>query len=98
MSDATPPSESVCSTPTPEPVYYPTAYYYISSKGRRLYPDTSSLAPYEPLPEGWDKSKHYWLYGWPKSDRQLQSILPKYFNLPIAGTTPEALSSDARCI
>ncbi|KAF7768529.1 hypothetical protein Agabi119p4_7772 [Agaricus bisporus var. burnettii] len=93
----TPPPESVCSTPTPESVHNnSTAYYYISSKGRRRYLDTSRLTAYKPLPEGWDESEHYWLYGWPISDRQLQSILPRYFKIPTAGTTPQAEYLDAR--
>ncbi|EKM79161.1 hypothetical protein AGABI1DRAFT_106737 [Agaricus bisporus var. burnettii JB137-S8] len=109
MSDATPPPESICASPTPSPESgrttptpksvrkSPTAYYY-KCKGRRRYPDTSSLTPYKPLPEGWDKSKHYWLYGWPKSDRQLQSLLPSYFHMSIAGTTPREEYADARCV
>ncbi|EKM79157.1 hypothetical protein AGABI1DRAFT_106735 [Agaricus bisporus var. burnettii JB137-S8] len=93
-----PPAKSACTTPTVDNRATATAYYYISSKGRRRYPDTSSLIPYKPLPEGWDISEHYWLYGWPISDRQLQSILRDVFNLPIAGTTPRDEFLDARCV
>ncbi|RXW20862.1 hypothetical protein EST38_g5006 [Candolleomyces aberdarensis] len=47
-------------------------------KGKIYLVDDSKLTPFEPLPENWDKSDYYWIYGWSFPPKRYIEYLEKY--------------------
>ncbi|RXW20860.1 hypothetical protein EST38_g5005 [Candolleomyces aberdarensis] len=57
-------------------------------KGKIYLVDDSKLTPFEPLPENWDKSDYYWIYGWSFPPKRYIEYLEKYALPPEEGQKP----------